>query len=279
LKALKALNILDLTITNESKPSDVVKKEVVYNIYPEVFENPLQKNFIRLRKYDINSGNVIWETEKERMYPSYFYQEKDHVYLVGGNAIPSSKLFVYDKNTGSKIYDIKLPDGILDIVSTSDYLYVTYGTARAMMKVFDRRSGEEIRLDLKYGPPSRIQDVGNYIMAAYDNPRFKESDRIAFHNKSNWEVVKELSIPEYFNDFTNKNKKLFLTDFKNQERGIIDIDLENLTVHDYLITRTTGSFQVNGQDQLMDTYHLFITPDGEYIYETDGNKVRKLDVD
>ncbi len=279
LKALKAMNLIDLTVGDASKPSDVIKEQAVYNIYPGVFDNPLHRNRISLRKYDVNSGELIWETEEEKLVPSYFYQEKDQVYLVGGNLIYASNLVVYDEKTGKKMYGKKFNDVIRDIVPTNQYLYVTYGTGAAMMRVLDRKTGEDVDMNLAYGPPSQIRDVGNYIMAAYDKSNFKEQDKIAFHKKSNWEVVKELQVPEYFDGFTYKGDNLFLTDFDHRERGVIDIDLENMTVHDYLITRTTGSFELNGQDQLLGDYHLFITPDGEYIYETNGKKIRKLDID
>ena len=279
LKALKAMNLVDLTVGDASKPSDVIKEGAVYNIYPEVFDNPLHRNRITLRKYDVNSGEVIWETEEEKLVPSYFYQEKDQVYLVGGNLIYASNLVVYDEQTRKKMYPVKFNDVIRDIVPTDQHLYVTYGSGVAMMRVLNRTTGEDVDMNLAYGPPSQIRDVGNYIMAAYDRSNFKEQDKIAFHKRSTWEVVKELDVPEYFDGFTYKGDNLFLTDFDNRERGIIDIDLENMTVHDYLITRTTGSFEVNGQDQIMGDYHLFITPDGEYIYETNGKKIRKLDIE
>jgi len=279
LKALKAMNVIDLTVGDASKPSDVLKEDAVYNIYPKVFENPLHTKRISLRKYDLNTGDVIWETEEEKLVPSYFYQEKDQVFLVAGNWISASNLVVYDEETGEKIYGVKFNDFIRDIVPTDQYIYVTYGSGAAMMRVLDRKTGEDVEMNLTYGSPSQIRDVGNYIMAAYDKARFKDQDKIAFHKKSNWEVVKELDVPEYFDGFTYKGGNLFLTDFDNRERGIIDIDLENMTVHDYLITRTSGSFTVNGQDQLMGAYHLFITPDGDYIYETNGKNIRKLEID
>jgi hypothetical protein len=165
---------------------------------------------------------------------------------------------------------------IRDIVPTDELLYITYGTNRSMMKVLDINTGEEKEITMTYGHPSTIRDVGNYIMAAYDHSNFKKEDKIAFHKKKNFEVVKELDVPEYFNNFTYESGNLFLTNFNGRERGVIDIDLENLTVHDYLITRTSGSFTMNGQDQIMGTYHLFISSDGKYVFETDGKKIRKL---
>jgi outer membrane protein assembly factor BamB len=279
LKVLKATNLIDLTVGDASKPSDVLKEGAVYNIYPKFFESPLKRKSITLRKYNVNTGEVIWETGEEKLVPSYFYQEKDQVYLVAGNIIYASNLLVYDEQTGEKRYGVKFSDVIRDIVPTDNYLYVTYGSGVSMMRVLDRKTGEDVEMNLAYGPPSTIRDVGNYIMAAYDKNRFKDQDKIAFHKKTNWEVVRELDVPEYFNGFTYKGGNLFLTDFDNRERGVIDIDLENMTVHDYLITRTSGSYTVNGQDQLLGDYHLFITPDGNYIYETNGKKVRKLAID
>lgn len=279
LKAIKAMDIFDLTVGDASKPSDVLNNDAVYNIYPKVFQNPLQRKSITLRKFDLNTGDIIWETEDEKIVPSYFYQERDQVLLVGGGQIYASKLLVYDENTGNKQFGVNFSDVIRDIVATDQYLYVTYGIGVSMMRVLDRHTGEDVDMNLAYGAPSQIRDVGNYIMAAYDHSNFKDMDKIAFHRKRNWEVMKELDVPEYFNGFTYKGGNLFLTDFENRERGVIDIDLENMTVQDYLITRTTGSFQVNGQDQLMGDYHIFITSDGEYIYETDGKKIRKLQIE
>lgn len=277
LKAIKAVNLIDLTVGDKDKPSDMVSENAVYNIYPTMFENPLKKNQVSLRKYDLETGDVMWKTEDEKITPGYFYGVQDKIFLVGRSRL-SSKILVYDEKTGSKQYELSFNEHIRDIVPTDQLLYVTYGYPIPMMKVFDKETGVEQEMSLVYGAPSSIRDVGNYIMAAYDKSNFKETDKIAFHQKSTWDVVKEIDVPEYFDNFTYKGNNLFLTDFNSRERGIIDIDLENLTVHDFLITRTSGSFTVNGQDQLLGTYNLFITSDGKYIYETDGKTLRKLEI-
>ncbi|WP_375577669.1 PQQ-binding-like beta-propeller repeat protein [Marivirga tractuosa] len=284
LKALGLLTGIDLTIGDRSKQDDLIFDNHIYAFYPEVLENSMKQNKISLRKYDINTGEEIWKTEVEKLNVNYYLGAEGKLFVMGTTTgfIPKSLILAFDAGTGEKLYEIedKATD-VAKVIPTSGRLYMQLYPWD--LKAFNIVDGKEISLDVPARNPFRIRLYGNDLLVNYGI--FTNKSYFASHNPADFSVNHIMEIPKSFRNYDYRGNTFFMYDLETDEgsRGIIAIDLERWSLKGYLLNKQSGTFTTTSggktENEVYKDYHLFLMPDGKYIYELDDDVIKKFVVE
>ena len=279
LQAMSFLTGLDLSVGQRQKPQDLIFDDAVYAFYPEVLDNPVKENKISLRKYDLETGEEIWKSETEKIDVDYYFGAEGVLFLVGQSSgfIPRPILIAYDALDGSKLYEKKLKSSrYQDVVVENGTLYIL--TFPWDLQAFELRSGTQKSLSLPGRDPFDIVRVQGGFLVYYDRPGL-----LAYHNGNDFSIKNQVELPTYFRNHEYRGNTFFLLDLEGDPPGgIVAIDLEHFAIKGYMTNKQEGSATttVNGQTQnaVYKDYHLFLTEDGEHIYEIDKDVLKKYRV-
>jgi outer membrane protein assembly factor BamB len=279
LKALSFLAGIDLTIGNRGKQEDLIFDNHIYAFYPEVLDKSIKQDKISLRKYDLDTGEEIWKSETEKLNVSRYFGAEGVLFIKGETTgfIPRPVLLAFDAATGEKLYELKLESTrYSEIIPTNGRIYIRLWPED--VQAFEIRSGKEIPLNVPYRSPGDIRLYNDALMVAYS------SKWLVAHDPATFEVKNEMELPDYFFNYDYRGDTFFIYKTEGFEgaRGIIAIDLEKWAVKGYIINDQSGTFTtISGgetKNRVYKDYHLFLTEDGESIFELDDDMIKKYAV-
>lgn len=285
LKALGVLTGVDLTIGNQEKMANIIADNNIYSFYPEVLENSLKKDKISLRKYVLDTGEELWKTDIKKVNVKYVLGAEGVLFVIGSTDgfIPKPIIIAYDARDGKKLYEIDdiKASSISDVLATDGRIYVRSYPWK--LQAFDLRMGKEIPLTVPARNPYDIRLYNNDLLVTYGAGTNKTF--FMAHNPVDFSVKNKMELPKSFKNYDYRGNTFFMYDLDTDEgsRGIIAIDLEKWIMKGYLLNKQSGSFTTTSggqtENQVYKDYHLFLMPDGKYIYELDEDMVRKFVVE
>lgn len=281
LKAIGSLTGLDFSLGNKRKQEDLIFDNNIYAFYPEALDDPLKQNQVTLRKYDLTTGEEIWRSEAEKINASYYTGAEGVLLMVGTTTgfVPRSLILAYDAASGEKLYELKInATRLIDIKATQGRLYTLLWPHD--IEAFNLRTGQEISLKTPARQPTSMRMVQNDLMITYGSPTM-----LALHDAKDFSVKNSVELPDLFYDFDYRGGKFFMYNMDGFEgaRGIVALDLEKWIVIGYLINDQQGTFTStvgdgDAENQIYKDYHLFLTDDGDYIYELEKDVIKKYAV-
>jgi len=282
LKALSGLTGIDLTVKNKSKPEDLIKDNHIYALYPMVLENAMKQNKFALRQYNLETGEVIWSTEIDKMNIINYFGSEGILIIEGttNGFVERPYILGFDAGSGKMLYDKKVNTmtGNIDLLAAGGKLYFNRSYS-ADFFVWDLRTGEEVPYDL---PAKRILDLRmlqDGLMVAYERP-----STLALHDPKDFSVIKQTLIPRYFSDFAYLGDKFFMKGLEGDPPGgLITMDLEKFKVTGYLLNSQKGSASYRSGDDsgnlIYKDYYLFLSDTGDSVIQIDKDDVTRFIVD
>ncbi|SMG35584.1 PQQ-like domain-containing protein [Marivirga sericea] len=280
LKALSFLTGIDLTVGNRSKQEDLIFDNHVYAFYPEVLNNSMKQDQLTLRKYNLDTGEEIWKSETEKINVDRYFGAEGVLFIKGNTTgfISRPVLLAFDATSGEKLYELKLKSTrYSEIIPTNGRIYVRLWPED--VQAFEINSGKEIPLNLPFKSPGDIRLYNNDLMVAY-GMRW-----LVAHDPATFAVKNKMELPDYFFNYDYRGDTFFIYKTEGFEgaRGIIGIDLEKWAVKGYILNDQSGTFTTTSggetKNQVYKDYHLFLTEDGESIFELDDDVIKKYAVD
>jgi outer membrane protein assembly factor BamB len=262
-------------------------------VYLVVFGNQNKTKYVE--KHDINSGKLIWQSEKitgALSMPNIYKANNQIVVQVGGkvqiqqikrkrtaNGVEIEYNVFYDylaqKNgilalddaTGktawrSEKFDKRITDMIIDhdktvFVGDGDEFYA-----------YDIETGKQLfdvkHNDAKVGKANDVIEYGDNVVVISEKglASYKKSD-----GKRNY-ATEKLSGVDYFYKLANN---YFLRDQKNSKNTIYGVDLETGNIKGAVTSKGKGGSPLYGAG-------IDITEDGEFIFAFKGKKIEKIKV-
>ena len=281
-KALAGLTGIDLTVKDKANTEDLIKDNHIYALYPLALENATKQNKFALRQYDLESGEVIWSTEIEKMNIINYFGSEGVLVIEGttNGFVERPYLLGFDAGSGELLYDIKVntPTGSIDILAAKGRLYFNRSYS-ADFFIWDLRTGEEVPYKLPANRPLDLRMLQGGLLVAYERPT-----TLALHDPKDFSVLKQTEIPGYFSDFNYVGDKFFMKDLEGDPPGgLITMDLEQFKVTGYLLNSQKGSasFQ-SGNDSgnlIYKDYYLFLSGAGDAVIQIDKDDLTRFVLD
>ena len=282
-KALGSLTGINMTVGERARPADLIYDEKIYAVYPLALEDATKKNRISLRKYALKDGELLWETDLDKINIRYYYGAEGVLFIVGttNTFVPRSVLLAFDATTGEMLYE-RTPKatGIINVVAHKGkvFLNTTNNGVNYNLEVFNIRNGSDIPVSLPGSQPVDLEQTSRGFLIGYLRPGL-----LVLHDADDFSVKKKVQIPKYISDDSYRGNTFFMHELEGDPpEGIVALDLENFILKGYLLNSQQGSASFSEGNEsgnlVYKDYHLFLTQDGEYIYEIDKELLKKYRV-
>lgn len=281
-KALSALTGIDLTVKNKTNAEDLVRDNHIYALYPLALENALKQNRFALRKYNLQSGEVIWSTEIDKMNIINYFGS-DGVLVIEGTTngfVDRPYIMAFDAGSGELLYEKKVNTntGNIDLLAAGGKLYFNRSYS-ADFFIWNLRTGEELPSKLIGNRVLDLRMLQDGLLVAYERP-----SKLALHDPKDFSVIKQTEVPRYFPDFAYVGDKFFMKDMTGDPpQGLISMDLEQFKVTGYLLNSQKGSASFrSGNDSgnlVYKDYYLFLSGSGDSVIQIDKDDLTRFIID
>ena len=273
LTALSSTTFLDFKAHVRNDPEPIITDDAVVLVFPEIYEDIENRHRVTIRKYDLETGELLWKSNNKRFYPQMMFHYDDKIFIKN-SWIDRFMIDALDPESGERVYEIRDKGRAVDVFPKDDRIY------RLQTRGFDAYDVEDgNKIDLPEELTKSViavEDVGDGFLAIHDAQAEGKKDYIALHDYDDFEIERKAELPVLYNDYYTIGNKLFMT---NNKSGIVAVDLDEIKVNGYIITKNQGVSTINGKDQIERNYVLEVSENGEYIMELNKKLLTKYSVD
>lgn len=264
LSLLAEFTGFDFSASGKTTPEDLVLDNSIFVIYPEVFEDNGNRNEISVRRYDLETGDLIWKSEPRRIAVRDFFFAEGIIFVVSdGRFSRASNLHAFSPYDGRYLYSINTREPLWDLVITEERIYHIDIINR--LNVYNIRNGEKMDVQTLGGRVVDIIDLNDKLWVAYSLGG--RNSVIALHDRNSFRLINKVEVPFYSRDHIVIDDKFFLHYDSEQFKGVLKLDPGSLELQGYASATAKMNKTKDGRNIILDDYHLIIDDRGRYIYQ------------
>jgi len=276
LSLLAEFTGFNFSASGKTTPEDLVLDNSIFVIFPEVFEDRGSRNEISLRRYDIETGDLIWKSEPRRITVRDFFFAEGIIFVVAdGRFSRASNLHAFNPYDGRYLYNINTREPLWDLVITEERIYHIDMINR--LNVYSMRNGEKVDAEMLSGRVVDIIDLNDKLWVAYNLGGRKSI--IALHDRNSFRLINKVEVPFYSRDHIVIDDKFFMKYDSEQFKGVLKLDPVNLELQGYASAMTRGNKTKDGRNIILDDYHLIIDNRGRYIYQIHKAELTRFSIE
>ncbi len=262
----------DFSAAGISTPGDLIIDNTIFVVFPEQLDPAGRQNEISLRRYDIDTGEMIWQSEPEKVTVRDFFLEQGRLFIItDGRFSSSSNLMAYDPYEGEKLYDISTRNPFYKLVFGSEKIY--------QMDIYDKlfsydiNNGELADIETLRGKVRDIIDLGDQLWVVYATGGY--SAIIALHDKNTFRLTDQVEVPFYNRDHVTIDDRFFINYQSEAFKGILRLDLENMQLLGHTSAQARWKKTKDNRNVTLDPYHFFMDNAGNYIYKIEKGELTR----
>jgi hypothetical protein len=283
-KRLAILKEFRLSNTNLASDRSITKpilsEDHIILIYSEIDEERNKFAGYTLRKYSIESGELIWKSGLIKYYPSKIQTHNDVIivreYFFDSKTINFS---TFNLSNGNLLYEFKeqIPKKTTvltyEILTINDKLYLSKNSVNSFLDLYNLYTNDLIENKYKEPVQLTLYNLEGQLFSI-QRDHFKKQNFLSVHNPDDFSILKTVYLPQgtYGRSLEIYDKHIILTDNKF---CFVAIDKETFQLKGYLLAKKEGQVYKNGVDQLAENYTLILSENEDYLMEINAKKISK----
>ncbi len=263
----------DFSAGGISTPDNLIIDNTMFVVFPEQLDPRGSKNEISLRRYDVDTGELIWKSEPEKVTVRDFFLEQGRLFMItDGRFSSASNLMAYDPYEGEKLYHINTRNPFFKLVFSSEKIYQM--DIYDGLYSYDIRNGEQQDVETLRGRVRDIIDLGDQLWVVYATGGY--SAIIALHDKNTFRLTDQVEVPFYNRDHVTVDDKFFINYQSEGFKGILQLDLENMQMLGYTSAQARWKKTRDDRNVTLDPYHYIMDNEGNYIYRIEKDELTRF---